>query len=394
MALTFRQRVFLGLVGLGTLPLAGALLVLALEIRGTGSAAGPARAALEEIAVTGRALIASIDTLVIGAPARAALRAHQESIARRTSLARRAELLSRVATGALGGFILALAAVVVVASLTLARKWSGYASAPIEELVRWVRRIEQRQPLPPTVPNGGPPEFDALRQALREMAAALETARARELERGRLEAFRETARHLAHEMRGPLSAARLALRQFGDAAAPTRTASAIEVLEQETARLDQLAREFAEFGKLPEGPAADIDVAELLDNVVAATVPSEVPLTRRVDSGLLVRGHYEPLRRAIQNLLKNAVEAGGGIDVRAWRAAGTVTIAVSDGGPGVPPELRERIFEPYFTTKAAGTGLGLALVRQTIAAHGGTVQVDATASGGGAQFVVTLPEVT
>src|SRR4051812_15377922 len=133
MALTFRQRVFFGLVGLGTLPLAGALAVLALEIRGAGSGAGPAREALDEIAASGRRVIAAVDTTVLDEPARSALRAHAESIARRTQLARRAELLSRVWTGAVVGLLLGATLVLVLGSLTLARRWSNYASAPIEE---------------------------------------------------------------------------------------------------------------------------------------------------------------------------------------------------------------------------------------------------------------------
>jgi signal transduction histidine kinase len=112
---------------------------------------------------------------------------------------------------------------------------------------------------------------------------------------------------------------------------------------------------------------------------------------------LVVRGHFEPLRRAFQNLIRNAVEAGGTptIHVDAARVRDGnrpfVRVSIRDHGPGVPADLRERVFEPYFTSKATGTGLGLAMVRQTMNAHGGSVQVEA-AEEGGARFVVTLPE--
>ena len=391
MARSFRQRMFLGLVALGTLPLAAALVVLALEIRTAGSPAG-ARASLDEIAATGRAVIESVDTTALAEPARAALRTHAAAIARRTTLARRAELLSRTAAGVLTVVILAVAVLSIAGSLTFARRWSRYTSEPIEELVRWARNIAERQPLPQGQGPASAPEFDALRQALRDMAAALDRARVQELENERLSAFRETARHVAHEMRGPLSAARLALGQVGAAAAPDRAALALKVLEDETIRLDRLAREFAEFGRLPEGPQADVDIAELLNSVIGGTVPGDRAVSRRIAVGLLVRGHYEPLRRAFQNIMKNAVEAGGNLEVTADRSDGRgVRVVITDGGPGVPPDQRERIFDPYVTNKAVGTGLGLALVRQTVHAHGGTVGVENGAAGG-ASFTVILPE--
>mgnify|MGYP001484204565 FL=1 len=116
----------------------------------------------------------------------------------------------------------------------------------------------------------------------------------------------------------------------------------------------------------------------------------------------LVEGHYEALVRAFRNLVRNAVEAMEGSDaprrIRVCLTAMTapetgVEVTIADTGPGVPEDVRERIFEPDFTTKSRGTGLGLTLVRQAVAAHGGTV----TARGrpeGGAEFVVRLPAGT
>src|SRR5690349_15983438 len=98
MQLSFRHRMFRGLVALGTLPLVVALVALVLEMRQAASPAG-ARASLDEIARSGRTLIESIDTASLNDSARAVLRAHAETIARRTSIARRAELISRTATG-------------------------------------------------------------------------------------------------------------------------------------------------------------------------------------------------------------------------------------------------------------------------------------------------------
>lgn len=92
-------------------------------------------------------------------------------------------------------------------------------------------------------------------------------------------------------------------------------------------------------------------------------------------------------------LVQNAIEAvdgGGEIAVEWAQRANSVEIAVSDTGPGVPEELRSRVFEPFFTTRAKGVGLGLAIARQVVEAHGGTLDVG-SGTAGGARFVLTIP---
>jgi signal transduction histidine kinase len=106
-----------------------------------------------------------------------------------------------------------------------------------------------------------------------------------------------------------------------------------------------------------------------------------------------ILGHYEPLRRAFANLYRNAAEAmlgHGVIDVTVTGDSDALAVTIADHGPGIPADLRQRVFEPYFTTKADGTGLGLALVRVTLEAHRGTISVSETA-GGGATFLIVFP---
>jgi hypothetical protein len=386
-SLPFRRRLFLALLGLGILPAAGALLVLALQIRSAGSGSGPG-AALDRVARSGSALIGALDPTTLDSAAQAALRSHADTIAVQRSRAHQAETLTRSAAALLGAGILIVAGIVVVASLQFARRWAGWVSAPVEELVDWVSRVERGDPLPADH-RGGAPEFAALRDAVRQLAEALERVRRQEIEQARLSAFRETARSVAHEMRGPLSATRLALRQLP----PTAVGDAIEVLRDETTRLERMAAEFAEFGRLPEGPEAAVDLGDLVERVAVGVASDGCPVSRNVEPGLLVRGHYEPLRRAVENLARNAVAFSNraGVTIGARRTAHGIELTVRDHGPGVPDEMKQRIFEPYVTGRTGGTGLGLALVRQTVLAHGGRVSV-ADAPGGGALFTVTLPE--
>jgi signal transduction histidine kinase len=388
MRLSLRRRLFLAMVGLGTLPVALVLAALAAQVGSTSSPTG-FRATLDDIAADTRALAAAVDTTTLHPEARTALTALTETISERTRLARRAEAITRTAAAWVGLLVLLGAGGVVAASLVLARRWAREVSAPIEELVEWTRRIESGTALPAEVEARGPQEFDDLRRALRDTATALAEARARELEQERLRAFRETARKVAHEMRGPLNAAQLAVRRLEGAV----DAEATQVLHEELDRLVQMAHEFSAFGRLPEGPAVPIDLEELLRGVVDATVPQDVPVAWSVGPGLLTEGHYEPLRRAVQNVVRNALEAGSasGIEVRTeTRDPACVVVSIVDHGPGIPDEVRARLLEPYVTTKPGGTGLGLAIVHQTVHQHGGKLAVLDT-PGGGATITLTLP---
>lgn len=389
MRLTFRHRLFLGLTVLGTIPLAAAMVTLALYVRSTASPAGP-RATLDSITVSGRAALSAVDTAALGDSARAALRRHAETIARGATLAHRADTLSRFYAVMLGVVLLFAAAVAVGLSILLVRRWSAQVSAPIEELVDWTRKIQRGESLPGGSNQSVAPELGALRDALREMAAALDEARRQEVERERLTAFRETARRVAHEMRGPLNAAQLALTRLARPDADSQQAH--HVLAEETGRLKAMADEFAAFGRLPEGPESEIDLAELIESVLVATVPPECPVGRSLEPGLRLKGRYEALRRAVQNVVRNAVQAADsrGIAVSASREGGHVACVVMDHGAGIPAELRRRLFQPYATTKPRGTGLGLAIAHQAVVAHGGTLTAQDTA-GGGATFVFRFP---
>ena len=350
---------------------------------------------LEQVAASARQVLEHVDTLRLGPDGRAAVRAHLAEISNSLTLARRAETYLHYYTGGFAVVVLVLGALVVFAAVRVAGHLSRQLSRPIDELVGWTRLIRRRLPLPAGPPSRGAPEFDVLRQALRELVAAIEAARQHELESERLRAFREVARRVAHEIKNPLTSMRIAVDQLGrPGGSGERTTTALEVLSAETDRLDQLAREFAEFGRLPEGARSDVDLVELLEELGRSAVPEGVHVSVHGNGGRRVLlGYYDPLRRAFSNLLRNAGEAMNGhgqIDVRVTGDGGGLVVTIADHGPGIPEELRQRVFEPYFTTKSDGTGLGLALVRQTLEAHGATIRVDGT-PGGGATFIIAIP---
>ncbi len=393
MPLRFRQRIFVILVALTAVPTALAVVGWALAVRTVAPSAG-ARVALEETAASARQMVERMDTTHLTPRERAALRGHLAQLSTSVTLARRAETYLRYYAGGFAAVVIVLGGVVVIAAVRTAGHLSRQLSRPIDELVGWTRLIRRRMPLPAGPPTRGAPEFEALRQALRELATALDAARERELEAERLRAFREVARRVAHEIKNPLTAMRIAVDQLGRTGpADDRTAVAVEVLSAETQRLERLAKEFSDFGRLPEGPKSEVDLVDLLMDLGKSAVPTEVEVSVHANGEpCRLLGYYEPLRRAFANLLRNASEAmrgRGAIDVAVSRDGAGIVVTIADHGPGIPDELRQRVFEPYFTTKQDGTGLGLALVRQTVEAHSGTITV-ADTPGGGATFSIVL----
>ncbi len=394
MALPFRQRIFLILGALTAVPTALAVVGWALAVRTVGPSAG-ARVALEEDAASARQMIEQIDTTRLTSRQRVVLRQHLEQLSNSVSLARRAETYLRYYAGSFAAVVIVFGSLALISAIRLAGHLSRQLSRPIDELVGWTRLIRRRMPLPAGPPTHGAPEFEALRQALRELVTALDQAREKELEAERLRAFREVARRVAHEIKNPLTAMRIGVGQLrrGGGQADGQTATAVDVLAAETERLERLAKEFAEFGRLPEGPKSEVDLVDLLVDLAKSAVPPAIAVTVRANGGpCTLLGQYDPLRRAFANLLRNAAEAMGGhgpIEVGVAKDGQGVLVTIADHGPGIPEEQRQRVFEPYFTTKQDGTGLGLALVRQTIEAHNGTIRVSETA-GGGATFSIVL----
>jgi len=235
---------------------------------------------------------------------------------------------------------------------------------------------------------------------MRDMASELELGRARAVEAERAATLRESARQVAHELKNPLTPIRFAvdrLRRDVDRI-PPELAETIEVLAIESARLEKMARSFAQFGRLPEGPRAEVDVGELARATARTTVPPEMDITVDVSDDVpMIQGHHDALARALSNVMLNAVDAcrdGGKVGIRVRRVAAAnrpaVELTVFDTGCGIPPEKLARIWDPYVTSKPGGTGLGLAIARQTVLAHAGAVEASST-PGVGTEIRFVLP---
>jgi two-component system sensor histidine kinase HydH len=235
---------------------------------------------------------------------------------------------------------------------------------------------------------------------VRAVAAALVTARSRLAQSEKLAALGQLAAAVAHEVRNPLAVVRSAAQGLGETLAPADKEShrAASFIVCEVDRLSSVVTSLLALARplrLETRPTAVADVVARALTLAGAEISSKrLRLARDEAPGLpVVRADADLVCQVLVGLLSNAVEAtptGGEVTVRARASNGTVELAVADSGPGVAPELRTRVFDPFFTTRPGGTGLGLAVARQIIEAHGGRIEIGER-PGGGACFTIRLP---
>jgi len=394
----FRGRLFLILLGFALIP--SILTSLAWSV--SGSAVLPlvgATAAWDSAAASGDRAATALNDAPLSDAQRHALDVHEQMLRQSVVLSRQTEFVFRSAAKRLALVTLLVVVVIGVIASRVAGHLSRNLSRPLQELVGWTERIGRAEALPVNPPRRGAPEFEVLRTRMRDMAGELELGRARALEAERAAALRESARQVAHELKNPLTPIRFAVARLRRDAAP-ELAETVDVLETESQRLETMARSFAQFGRLPEGPSAEVDVGELVRYTARATIPPEMEVDVDIATDVpMIHGHHEALARALSNVMLNAVDAcregGGGrvgVRVRCADLAGraSVEVAVSDTGCGIPRDRLLRIWDPYVTSKPGGTGLGLAIARQTVLAHHGLVAADSTV-GMGTEIRFVLP---
>jgi two-component system sensor histidine kinase HydH len=200
----------------------------------------------------------------------------------------------------------------------------------------------------------------------------------------------EASRALAHEIKNPLSAIRIQTGLLAKTLPAARQGD-LRIIEEETQRLALLADRIGDFLRDPLGTPVTLDLDEFLRE-----------LALRYDSQLLYRFQGQPparvrfdpqrLRSVLENLIRNAQESMDGQPAELECGAGRhqVEVAVLDRGPGIPPDIRDKIFDPFFTSKAQGSGFGLSIARRFVEAAGGTLTLE-DRPGGGLRARIRLP---
>jgi nitrogen fixation/metabolism regulation signal transduction histidine kinase len=298
--------------------------------------------------------------------------------------------------------VMALAAAVAVAFGLIA---STIVTRRIAALVTTARKVGGGS-LEARVELRGNDEMAELGSAFNTMLDDLAQTRSQVEYLQRIGAWQDVARRLAHEIKNPLTPIQLAVQQTvssykgDDPRFKQQLHDAKEIVEEEIEGLRRLVDTFRTLGQLPKVEKAPIALADLLEELRLDPTFAQKLELRGPDAPVTVRADKLLLKRVLANLVENGIHAGqehgsDGKVVIAWRAeAGgeSVAITVDDQGKGVADSDRERIFEPYVTSKATGTGLGLAIARKIAIEHGGELALaDGRAPTGGARFVVSLP---
>jgi len=260
---------------------------------------------------------------------------------------------------------------------------SHQISKPVRALTRRAEATARGEPAPGFEPGRlAPREVITLSEAFDRMAAQL-TDRARSIE--------EFARNASHELKTPITAISGAVELLQDeegAMSPEQRRRFLANIAADAERMEQLVTRLLHLARVQSEPeeVESVDVGAVLTEVLAGYCDAiELEVEPDLPALLMVRDHLET---AVRNLVDNAIRHGAGrsIQVRARRRGSRVEIAVRDAGPGISPEIREQIFERFFTTArdSGGTGLGLAIVRAVADARGGSVEFDS--DGGGTEF--------
>lgn len=287
---------------------------------------------------------------------------------------------------------------IAVIALALATLLARGMARPLAGLAAAFERVAAGDLSTRVIPSGAR-ELRALGEGFNAMTSGLESARESLKEAEREAAWREVARRLAHEFKNILTPMALSLHRLSSRAASVPPDQRIAVrdslaaLERGVDQMTRLAEQFSQYARLPDPRFEPLDLTEATREAAGMHEHEGVGVAIAPGERLMVRGDSLLLSRAIHNLLLNACEAsprGGRVDVRTFSADGQAVVEIADRGPGLPADLREKVFEPYVSTKQRSSGLGLALVRDIATQHHGRVALE-NREGGGACARLELP---
>lgn len=210
--------------------------------------------------------------------------------------------------------------------------------------------------------------------------------------RERLEGLGEMAAGIAHELRNPMAVITGYANILKKKADPSLR-EVVELLEKEISLMDNIIRDFLSFARYEEPNLIAINLERLVQEVMEGlSISQGIELSVEIGPSEGLMADETLLRQALRNLIQNSLDAmpeGGRLTIKGERGDNYYRISVSDTGKGIPAEIQEKIFLPFFTTKERGTGLGLAIVHKVVTAHGGEITFETSERG--TTFIVSLP---
>jgi two-component system nitrogen regulation sensor histidine kinase NtrY len=291
---------------------------------------------------------------------------------------------------------------VIVLALGFGYLLDSRITRPLKELTAATGKIAEDR-LEAKLPEDAGGEIGELIRAFNTMADDLKIAREQRAIAERRATWQQVARTIAHEIKNPLTPIKLSTERmyekylmgasdFGEVIKSTATTVLSEI-----ANLQKLVDTFHRYAKFPDPALRREPLEPVVRETVALFAGAAAPVTCRIEDGLpAVQIDKGQIKEALTNLIKNSIESleGGSrkpfVEVSASRIDRSVVLAVKDNGCGIPAENRAKLFQPYFTTKKQGSGIGLALIERIVTLHGGTIVVDSEENRG-TEIRIMLP---
>ncbi|MBI4209394.1 MAG: HAMP domain-containing protein [Deltaproteobacteria bacterium] len=303
------------------------------------------------------------------------------------------------------GYIFTL--LLVTLAVLFASIWFGIYVArgmtrPLQQLAEGTRKIAAGD-WDVSLESASNDEMGTLVKSFNRMVGELKEKRDELMQTQKIAAWQEVARHVAHEIKNPLtpiqlSAQRLRRRYLGQFREDAIFDNCTETIIQQVDELKRLVDQFAQFARLPKPILMEADLNEIIREIVPIYQEGhkEIQFDLQLSADLpLLQLDREQIHRVLINLLENAVaamEGAGKIALGTSFSLDSVRLEVRDTGAGIDPIHRDRIFEPYFSTKVSGTGLGLAIVHRIVQDHKAKIRVEASLPQG-TVFILEFPRV-
>jgi len=281
--------------------------------------------------------------------------------------------------------------VVFLAAVGIALFLSNSIAKPLTRLKERIAQTRLDRNLP--IKEKYPPEIQKLVNEYNRMLKALQKSATELARKERDAAWRDMARQVAHEIKNPLTPMKLNLQLL--ARKHPDLDETIKGLVAQVDAMAQIADAFSRYANIPELQIREFDLNEMLRTNMLVHQHEKVNFIDKTSEKVLFTGDPDQLTRAVNNLVKNALQAGHegntpNVEVVLEASISEVLIHIVDDGVGIPRDKQESIFEPRFTTKTGGMGLGLSIVRTIIDGHGGKIDLKST-KGKGSEFTVHLP---
>lgn len=274
-----------------------------------------------------------------------------------------------------------------------AKRLSRGISEPIRKLVNGMQHVATGD-LSYRVQAKAKDEIKFLIDSFNKMADDLKKSQEKLVQAERLAAWQGVARRVSHEIKNTLTPIQLSLRRLSNQLYPDGEPIAdksLTTIQEEVESLRRLAEEFTQFARMPQIKPQKSDLNEIIKNLVTLieAEPHGMTIKMNLDSDFpLLELDRDHIRRALHNLIKNSIEAsnpGSTIFIETKKLSGEERkgkIEIRDQGTGMKPDVLSKIFEPYFTTKQRGMGLGLSMVKRIIEDHGGKIEIESVAGKG------------